>query len=112
MNEKWEDEKPDASESPKNKASLTLAGTVEKIIPPIDPRDPEKAQIGVQGADHLYREIRVDNRLTNEKGEEVGLQPGSEVDVTIEADEAALRPLKPSVSSSDTGTNDDQEKRP
>jgi len=44
------------------------AGTVEKIIKSPFPSEPEKAQITVEGADHLYREIRVDNTLTNENG--------------------------------------------
>jgi len=42
----------------KNKAEVTLPGKVEKIIPPISPDEPEKAQINVEGADDLYREIR------------------------------------------------------
>ena len=31
-----------------DKPSTTLPGTVEKIIKPIDPREPEKAQIAVR----------------------------------------------------------------
>jgi hypothetical protein len=41
---------------------------VEKIIPPIAPSQPEKAQISVEGADDLYKEIRVENTLQNESG--------------------------------------------
>lgn len=48
--------------------------------------EPEKAQIGVEGADHLYREIRVPNRLVDEQGQKVKLKEGTEVEVTIEAD--------------------------
>jgi hypothetical protein len=40
------------------KSSTTLPGTVEKIIEFPFPDEPEKAQIAVEGADHLYREIR------------------------------------------------------
>jgi len=43
----------DQSEKP----STTLPGTVEKIIKPAHPSLPEKAQIAVEGADDLYREI-------------------------------------------------------
>ena len=75
----------DSSDSD-DKPSTTLPGSVEKIIKPIDPREPEKAQIAIEGAEHLYREIRVDNILKNEKGEEVALKEGAQVDVTIEAD--------------------------
>jgi hypothetical protein len=40
---------------PEEKAAVTLSGTVEKIIPPITPNEPEKAQISVEGAEHLYK---------------------------------------------------------
>ena len=73
---------PDEGEKP----STTLPGTVEKIIKPAHPSLPEKAQIGVEGADDLYREIRIDNVLTQEDGTEVSLKPGAQVEVTIEAD--------------------------
>ena len=69
-----------------DKPSTTLPGTVEKIIKPIDPREPEKAQVAVEGAEELYREIRIDNTLKDEKGDEVVLKEGARVDVTIEAD--------------------------
>jgi hypothetical protein len=74
------------------KSSVTLPGKVEKIIPPSHPSEPEKAQIGIEGADDLYREIRVENTLQNEDGKPVALKPGAHVDVTIEADPSATRP--------------------
>jgi predicted DNA-binding antitoxin AbrB/MazE fold protein len=70
----------------KDKPSITLPGTVEKIIKPLDPRDSEKAQIGIHGAEDFYREIRINNTLTNEHGEKVAIKEGASVDVTIEAD--------------------------
>jgi hypothetical protein len=73
-----------------NKAEITLPGKVEKIIQPINPDEPEKAQINVEGADDLYREIRIDNVLENEKGETVRLKQGAEVEVTVEADATAI----------------------
>lgn len=76
------------------KATVTLPGIVEKIITPVIPTEPEKAQIAVEGADHLYREIRVENRLKNEDGKEVALKPGAEVDVKIEAEPHATKPTK------------------
>ena len=60
-----------------DKPSTTLPGTVEKIIKPIDPREPEKAQIDIEAAEDLYREIRIDNTLKDEKGEEVALKKAS-----------------------------------
>lgn len=77
--------------SSQQKATKTMPGIVEKIITPIIPNEPEKAQIAVEGADHLYREIRVDNRLKDEDGKEVALKPGAEVDVKIEADPDATK---------------------
>jgi hypothetical protein len=65
--------------------STTLHGTVEKIITSSDPSEPEKAQIAIENADKLYREIRIENTLTNENGEEVNLKKGAAVEVTIEA---------------------------
>jgi hypothetical protein len=68
------------------KPNTTMPGTVRKIIPPPHPDLPEKAEIAVDGADELYREIRIENTLTDEKGNEVKLKPGATVEVTVEAD--------------------------
>lgn len=88
-------DKPDA-ELETEKPSVTLPGTVEKIIPSSHPGDPEKAQIGIEGADDLYREIRVENILQDENGDAVSLKPGAQVDVTIAADVAATIPKESS----------------
>lgn len=71
----------------KAKAVSKLPGRVEKVIS-AHPQsgEPEKAQIEVEGADHLYREIRVPNRLVDSDGNKVKLKPGAEVEVKIEAD--------------------------
>jgi len=37
----------------------------------------------------FYKEIRIENTLTDENGREVKLKPGVEVEVTIEADPEA-----------------------
>jgi hypothetical protein len=63
-----------------------LRATVEKIIKPIAPGVPEKVQIAVEEADHLYREIRVDNILTDESGNKASLKPHAKVEVIVEAD--------------------------
>jgi hypothetical protein len=73
--------------SEEKKASTTLPGKVERVIKPHPQSgEPEKAQIAVEGADHLYREIRVPNRLVDSEGNKVKLKPGAEVEVKIEAD--------------------------
>jgi hypothetical protein len=80
--------------SRKSKATATLPGKVEKVIRPHpQSNEPEKAQIAVEGADHLYREIRVPNRLIDDNGHKVKLQEGAEVDVTIEADPAVTNKM-------------------
>jgi hypothetical protein len=68
------------------KPSITLPGTVEKIIKPSDPGQPETAQIGIDGADEMFCEIRIENSLTTENGKQVRLKKGAEVDVTLEVD--------------------------
>jgi hypothetical protein len=86
--EKQKVDKHDASENSgeAEKPTVTLPGTVQKIIPSPDPNIPEKAEITIEGADDLYKEIRVENKLTNEKGNEVQLKQGAEVDITVQAD--------------------------
>ena len=66
-----------------------LQGTVHAVIKPPIPGLPEKAQIDIEGADPLYREIRIDNEVTGENGEKTQLKPGEEVDVIVEADSSA-----------------------
>jgi len=79
----------------KSKASATLPGKVEKVIQPHPGTgEPEKAQIAVEGADHLYREIRVPNTLTDSDGHKVKLQEGAEVDVKIEADPVVTKAVQ------------------
>ena len=75
-------------------AKTTKPGTVEKLVKPIDPREPEKAQINVHGAEPLYQEIRIENTLTDQGGNEVKLKEGAEVEVHVEADESAATPKK------------------
>lgn len=54
-----------------DQTSVTVPGSVEKIIKPIHPSLPEKTQIAVEGADGLYREIRIENVLKDEDGQKV-----------------------------------------
>jgi hypothetical protein len=75
------------------KPNVTLPGTVDKIITPPDPSEPKKAQINIQeGADPLYKEIRIENSLTDEHGNEVKLKEGARVEVTVEANPSGIIP--------------------
>ncbi len=70
-------------------ATVTLPGTVEKIIP-ANRMEPEKAQISIEGCEDLYREVRIENTLTDKSGDPVSLKKGAEVEVTINADSDAV----------------------
>jgi hypothetical protein len=66
--------------------SVTLPGTVDKIIPSPRPSQPEKAQIAVEGADRGHRDLRIANALTDENGDNVRLKEGAHVEVTVAAE--------------------------
>jgi hypothetical protein len=63
--------------------STTMPGTVDKIIPSPRPGQAEKAQIGVKVADRKYRDLRIENTLTDEHGDDVKLKKGGHVEVTV-----------------------------
>lgn len=77
-----------------DKAKAVLPGTVEKVVKSHFPGESEKAQIAVEGADHLYKEIRIENTLTDKNGHDVHLKPGAKVEITIKAGPAAIRTEK------------------
>jgi hypothetical protein len=56
---------------------------VDKIIPIRHPNRPEKAQIVVKGADD--RDLRIENTLIDENGDEVRLKKSAHVEVTVAA---------------------------
>jgi hypothetical protein len=66
--------------------SATLPGTVEKVIESPHPGTPEKAAIVIEHADHLYREIRIENTLKDKSGNEVGLKQGAQVQITVKVE--------------------------
>jgi hypothetical protein len=66
--------------------STILPGTVDKIIPSSRASQPEKAQIAVDGPDHQYRDLRIENTLTDEHGDDVKLKKGAHVEVTVTAE--------------------------
>jgi len=55
--------------------TITLAGTIQKLIDRSMTKQPQQVQIGLQGADHLYDELRIPNTL--------GWEEGKTVEVTI-----------------------------
>ena len=71
-------------------AHVTLPGKVEKIIPAVYD-EPEKAQICLDKCDEFYEKVRIENKLTDKDGNEVGLKPGAEVQLTVDADKDAVK---------------------
>jgi hypothetical protein len=74
----------DTSRNPE-RPSTTVPGIVNKIIPSLHTSQPEKAQIAVDGTDQRYRNLRIENTLTDEHGDDVRLKKGAHVDVTVTA---------------------------
>jgi hypothetical protein len=63
-----------------------MPGSVDKIIRFPGPSQPEEAQIAVDGPDHKYRNLRIENMLTDEHGDDVKLKKGANVEVTVTAE--------------------------
>jgi hypothetical protein len=76
-----------------DRPAVTMDATVQKIIRSPDPRIPDKAEIGVERTNELYREIRIENTLTDEQGNRVELKQGARVDVTLRQ-KRAKRPAR------------------
>ena len=51
--------------------TITLAGTVQKLIDRSMLKQPQLAQLSFAGADHLYDELRIPNTLGWEEGKTV-----------------------------------------
>lgn len=63
--------------------SITMQGTVEKVIPSARPSQPEKAQIAIDRNARPHRDFRIENKLTDEHGDDVRLKKGAHVEVTV-----------------------------
>jgi hypothetical protein len=75
----------DATRNPEPPSTI-MSGTVDKIIPSPRPGQPEEAQIAVEGAGHKYQDLRIENTLTDEHGDDVRLKKGAHVDVSVTAE--------------------------
>jgi hypothetical protein len=63
-----------------------MPGTVDKLIPSPTSRLRGKAQISIQG-ETGYRKLRIENSLTDVHGDEVRLEKGARVEVTVTAED-------------------------
>ena len=70
----------------------TIPGTVDKLLPSATPRSQGKAQISIQG-ETRYRKLRIENSLTDEHGDEVKLEKGGHVEITVTA-EGKRKPIQ------------------
>jgi len=68
-----------------------MPGTVDKLVQSADSSEPEKAQMSIEGAEHGSRELRFENSLTDEHGDEVKLKKGARVEVTVTARDTKRR---------------------
>jgi hypothetical protein len=62
-----------------------MPGTVDKIIQFRTPRLREKAQISIEG-EAGYRKLRIENSLTDQHGDEIKLEKGARIEVTVTAE--------------------------
>jgi hypothetical protein len=60
----------------------------------------------------LYKEIRIENTLKDEKGNEVSLKQGAEVEVTVEAEKEATTPKSKSPEPNTYGLRSNLNPRP
>ena len=66
--------------------SIARPGIVDKINSSPRPSQWEKAQISVDGADQRHRELRIENTLTDEYGDDVRLKKGARVQIVVTAE--------------------------
>lgn len=71
------------------KKRITKHGTMRHVVAARpSTKEPEKAEITVEGADPLYREIRIGNSLEKDGGGRAKLTLGEKLEVIIEAEAA------------------------
>jgi hypothetical protein len=71
--------------------SITVPGTVKKILPSSRRSQSEKVQIAIDGADSRSQNLRIENTLTDENGDDVRLKKGACVEVTVTAKDVNRR---------------------
>ena len=70
----------------RNRPWKSVPAVVNKLVKPGFADQPEKVEISISGAEHLFREIRIENKFTGVDGALVALTNGAHVDVTFEAE--------------------------
>jgi DNA repair exonuclease SbcCD nuclease subunit len=67
---------------------------VQKIVKGVYSEQVEKVEIAISEADDLFREIRIENKLTGVDGQPVALTTGAQLDITFEAATNDIVPQK------------------
>jgi hypothetical protein len=78
----------------RERSSTTMPGTVDKIIPSRRASQPEKVQIAVDRTNQRHGDLRIENTLTDEYGDDVKLKKGAHVQVTVTAEPSLDTHLK------------------
>lgn len=66
-----------------HRQTISLPGTVEKIITPTIPGDAEKVEISIQSGDDPDQRIRIANTLIDAQGDALALKKGAVVNFII-----------------------------
>jgi hypothetical protein len=82
-----ESDKSRASQQPRT----VMPGTVDKVIRVSDSACSRDGTNSIEG-EAGYRNLRVENSLTDEHGDEVRLEKGARVEVTVTAEDDLARP--------------------
>ena len=64
----------------------TVPAVVQKILKSVYPDQMERIEISIPAGDDLFREIRIENTLSDVDGQPVALKSGARLDVTLEAE--------------------------
>lgn len=64
----------------------TVHGKVQKIVKDVYRNRADLVEINIPAADHLFREIRIENTFSDIDGQQMALQAGTQLDITFEAD--------------------------
>ena len=72
----------------------TVPGVVQKIVKGVYSEQVEKVEIAIPEADDLFREIRIENKLTGVDGQPVALTTGAQLEITFEAATNDIVPQK------------------
>jgi hypothetical protein len=75
----------DGQSSQRNRAWKVLPAVAQRIIKPAFSNQVERIEIGIHGAEDLFREIRIENTFTGGDGKPLAIAAGTALTATFEA---------------------------